>query len=157
MGIYLEIWRAKLKADLNRRYWEKLSRDYFSFGNYAKIFLALMTSGTVASWSIWIELESLWKTLSSIAAVLSIILPILKIESLLDKMANLKGEWTQLHNEYNFLWISRERKNEEELQENYRRLKQKEAEIEKKEIQLPYKVSNILKIQNEIKCSLGLN
>ena len=53
------IWEAALDADLNLRYWDHLSRRYSAWDKYAKIFLAIMSSSTVAGWGIWNEINIL--------------------------------------------------------------------------------------------------
>ncbi len=44
------IWDSLLDADLNIRYWGYLSRRYYCINRFIKIFLAIIASGTVASW-----------------------------------------------------------------------------------------------------------
>ena len=39
------------------------SRRYSAWDKYTKIFLAVMSSSTVASWGIWDEIDLLWKRL----------------------------------------------------------------------------------------------
>ena len=46
------IWDSMLDAEMNERYWSKLSKRYYKKEQRTKIFLAIMASGTVASWSI---------------------------------------------------------------------------------------------------------
>ena len=60
------IWDGRLGADFNKRYWNHLIRRYSKRDKYTKIFLATMSSSTVASWGIWDEIDLLWKSLSSI-------------------------------------------------------------------------------------------
>ena len=91
MNIITSIWGSMLDADMNERYWAQLSRNYHQKNKSIKIFLALMTSGTVASWSIWDEVDILWKVLSAIAAAISIAFPILKLEIMIERMSVLKG------------------------------------------------------------------
>ena len=71
------IWEAVLDADLNLRYWDHLSRRYSTWDKYTKIFLATMSSSTVASWGFWDEIDILWKGLSAVSAFTAIALPIL--------------------------------------------------------------------------------
>jgi len=47
------IWDSMLDADMNVRYWAGLGRCYYKKDITYKIFLAAMSSGTVASWGIW--------------------------------------------------------------------------------------------------------
>jgi hypothetical protein len=104
------IWEAVLDADLNLRYWDHLSRRYSAWDKYAKIFLAIMSSSTVAGWGIWNEINilwtdlSLWKGLSAISAVTAIALPILDWQRKIGEVSNLKGKWSRISRAYENLW-----------------------------------------------------
>ncbi len=104
------IWEAALDADLNLRYWDHLSRRYSAWDKYAKIFLAIMSSSTVAGWGIWNEINilwtdlSLWKGLSAISAVTAIALPILDWQRKIGEVSNLKGKWSRISRAYENLW-----------------------------------------------------
>ena len=106
MEIKKAIRDSMLDADLNVRYWGHLSRQYYKTSRFIKIFLALIASGTVASWGFWQDIELLWKILSGIAAVLAIILPILGLEKKIDTMSILKGIWIEVVNGYVFVCLS---------------------------------------------------
>ena len=86
------IWEAVLDADFNVRYWGHLSRRYSVRDNRIKIFLALMSSSTVASWGIWNEVNILWKILFSISSVTAIIFPFLNLQKKNGEMSNLRGK-----------------------------------------------------------------
>ncbi|MYE89264.1 hypothetical protein F4X33_09750, partial [Candidatus Poribacteria bacterium] len=98
------IWEAVLDADLNLRYWDHLSRRYSAWDKYTKIFLAIMSSSTVASWGIWDEIDLLWKCLSAVSAGTAIALPILDWQRKIGEMSNLKGKWSRISRAYENLW-----------------------------------------------------
>ncbi len=156
MKIKKAIWDSMLDADLNVRYWGHLSRQYYKTSRFFKIFLALMASGTVASWGFWQDIELLWKILSGIAAVLAITLPILRLEKKIEEMSILKGKWIELKNEYEFLRITMENKNLNELEQEYKRIKDKEIEVSKEEKTLPLKEKLANKCYQEVLKSRGL-
>lgn len=157
MNIITSIWESMLDADMNERYWAHLSKNNHQKNISIKIFLALMTSGTVASWSIWAEVDILWKVLSALAAAISIVFPILKLETMIERMSVLKGKWSRILNEYEFLWLSRECKNDSELLEEFKTIRKEEIEVSIEEKNLPYKKKLILKIQDEIIRARGLS
>ena len=98
------IWEAVLDADLNLRYWDHLSRRYSTRDKYTKIFLATMSSSTVASWGFWDEIDILWKGLSAVSAFTAIALPILNWQKKIGEMSNLRGKWSRISRAYENLW-----------------------------------------------------
>ncbi len=154
MEISKAIWESVLDADLNERYWAHLSRNYHKQNRYIKIFLAIMASGTVASWSFWADIQVLWKILSAIVAIIAIISSILKLETAIEHMSTIKGKWKRVLSDYEILWISRKDKIENELIEEYKRIKDEENEIDEKNF--PIKEKLILKIQDEVIKSRGI-
>ncbi|GAF87360.1 unnamed protein product [marine sediment metagenome] len=156
MQLRTAIRNSMLTADLNVRYWGYISRRYYKTAMTMKIFLVIMASGTVASWGIWQEIELLWKILSGIAAILSIILPILRTEEKIDKTSFLKGKWIEVKNDYEFLWDTKENKNLNGLTQEYKRIRDKETKVSKKEKNLPYRSMLIAKCYKEVLKSRGL-
>lgn len=155
MEIKKSIWDAWLDAELNERYIAHFKRSYYQRDKYTKIFLAVMTSGTVASWGIWGDIQLLWKILSALTAVTAIALPFFKLENAIEKLSNNIGRWKQIRTKYEMLYLSRENKSNDDLIREYGEIKNKEHEIE--EDNLPNKKNLIIKIQNEIIVSKGLN
>ncbi len=99
------VWDRLLGADFNKRYWNHLIRRYSKWDKYTKIFLATMSSSTVASWGIWDEIDILWKGLSAISAVTAIALPILDWSKTISRMSDLAGKWSRIEYEYENLWL----------------------------------------------------
>ena len=149
------IWESMLDADMNERYWTCLSRNYFKRDRYIKIFLAVMTSGVVASWNFWADIQIIWKVLSAIAALTAIISPIMKLEKSVENLSAIKGKWKKVLSGYEILWLSRNDKKEDELIAEYGKIKEKEDEID--EQNFPVKKKLILKIQDEVLKSRGIS
>jgi len=154
MEISKAIWESMLDADMNERYWAHLSRNYYKEDRCIKIFLALMTSGVVASWNLWSNVQIIWKALSAIAAITAIISPILKLEKSIDALSTIKGKWKRVLGEYEILWLSKINKSEAELIKEYTIIKEKESEID--EENYPVKKKLILLIQDEVLRSRGI-
>src|SRR2546423_763950 len=71
---------------------------------WTKIFLAVTSSSTVATWGFWTDVAWLWKSLSAISAVLAVALPILDWNRKLSELSDLHGRWVQIRNEHENLW-----------------------------------------------------
>ena len=155
MEIHKAIWESMLDADMNERYWTWLSRNYFKQDRYLKIFLAVMTSGVVASWNLWADIQIIWKVWSAIAALTAIISPIMKLEKSIEHLSTTKGKWKKALGEYEILWLSRNNKKEDELFAEYGKIKEKEDEID--EHNFPVKKKIILKMQDEVLKSRGIS
>ena len=152
------IWESMLDADLNERYWGYLAERYHKKEKYTKIFLAVMTSGTVASWGFWSQVEILWKILSSLSALLAIALPIVNWPKMVEAMIDLKQKWFQIRSDYEMLWIEVEDgiNDKEKVKRELKRLKDKEARISQKEANLPNDKKLIRRCWKEVIASRGL-
>ncbi len=150
------IWDSMLDADMNARYWGYLTRRYYNKDKYSKLFLAAMSSGTVASWGFWANVEIIWKVLSAISALIAISLPILNYQKLIESIAEQKREWTHLKNEYESLWLSLKTKNQKEIVSEYKKIKVHETIKTKDESKLPYDRELIMSCYGEVLRSRGL-
>lgn len=130
-------WKAMLDADFNARYWRYMVLRFARRENYAKIFLAVVASASVASWSLWIEIQWLWKTLSAIAAIVAVAMPIIDVPRKTELMTDAYGGWLQLMNEYEDLWRSRESSNDRTFAAKLTSLKTREVDVAKKTAKLP--------------------
>ena len=153
------IWEAVLDADLNLRYWDHLSRRYSRWDKWTKIFLAIMSSSTVAGWGIWNEIDLLWKGLSAISAVTAIALPILDWQRKIGEMSNLKGKWSRISRAYENLWEDLLLgPTTTELVEEYRKVRNEmEGEEDNTAPDLPHDTKLIQRCRDEILESRGLN
>ena len=146
------VWEAMLDADLNFRYWDHLSRRYSAWDKYTKIFLAIMSSSTVAGWRIWNEVDILWKVLSAVSAGTAIALPILNWQKKIGEMSNLRGKWSRISRAYENLWedllLGR---TSTELVEEYRRIRNEmEGEEDNTAPDLPRNKKLIKRYRDEV-------
>lgn len=153
------IWDSMLDADLNARYWSYLSQRYYSRDKYSKIFLAVMSSGTVASWQFWNAMPFVWKGLSALSAITAIALPILNWSKAIENMVRLKQQWTELKNGYEMVWLSyrNQSKSSVDIEAELLRLKKKETDTSKDEVNLPNDKTLLYKCRSEVLKSKGLN
>lgn len=105
-----QIWKEMLTAELTQLYWEKLGHTYRSYDRNSKIFLAISTSSTVASWTLWVQVDILWKILSGLSALIAIVVPVLRWEYFIEKTSELKEGWLDVSHEYQNLWLKVETK-----------------------------------------------
>ena len=152
-----ELWESILDADMNTRYWSSLARRYSNRDRNSKIFLAIMSSGVVAGWGIWIHISFLWKMLSSLAAILAITLPILNYQKLIIKTSDLAGRWMQIQIDYQNLWLTLEQTPSETLIKQYKDIKDKEVEAAKMEQTLPIDNKLIGLCYSDVLSSRGIN
>jgi len=145
-----------LDADMNVRYWGYLGRRYYALDKYSKIFLAVMSSGTVASWGIWTDIDILWKVLSGISALIAISLPILNFQRQIELVTAQRREWLYLKNEYDNLWLILTAKAAEEVVKEYKKLKTREITTTKDESKLPHDEKLLNKCYQEVLVSRGL-
>ena len=152
------LWDSMLDADMNARYWSYLSRRYYNYDKYSKIFLAIMSSGTVASWGFWSETQWLWKGLSAISALLAIAIPIVNWPKMISNMVALKQYWTEIKIDYEMSWLELESgKTETDVAKYYKKTKEKEAKVAVKEANMPNSKKLVKRCWLEVIKSRGLN
>jgi hypothetical protein len=157
MAISKAIWDSLLDADLNVRYWREMSGFYFKLDRRVKIFLAIMTSGTVASWQIWSSCPVLWKVLSGIAALTAIASPLLGYDERIKRTSVLVGQWVEVRDEYDVLFSTMKNRTQSELATEFKRIKYKETDVSKKEGDLPVKERLRDRCYREVLRSWGLD
>ena len=153
------IWDSMLDADLNERYWGHLSKRYYDRDKLAKIFLATMTSGTVASWGFWSDIEILWKILSAVSALLAIALPILNWPKSIQSMVYLRQKWSQIKSDYELLWLDAKNANDnqEKFRKELKKIKTRENSLSQKESNLPNDQKLLKKCSQEVLISRGIS
>jgi len=147
-----------LDADMNAKYWKYLVKRYSARDKGLKIFLAIMASGTVASWGLWESIPWLWKTLSSSAAIVAIAQPVLNYQKNIEQMSTLAGKWGELRIEYEDLWLQIKNNNDSsELERTYKNHRKIESSLQSKETKLPDDKKLLRKCFDEVIKSRGLN
>lgn len=154
------IWNSLLDADMNERYWSQLSKRYYKKEKWTKILLAIMASGTVATWSIWSEYEQLWKFLSSLSAIVAIALSILNWPKIIQSMNVLTEKWSLIKSDYELLWLDVKKriedKDEVRIKKALKNLMTKESTLSQKEANLPDDPKSLQRCMNEVKKSRGI-
>lgn len=154
-------WETLLNADLNCRYYHCLGSRYAAYDRWARIFLAVTSSSTVAGWGLWSEYSFAWKTLSSISALLAIALPILDWSKSAAKIADVKAEWYRLKAEYEILWVEIESESisSDAAVRRLKSIKDKQAKLNASfsRLNLPHKSRLVSRCYNEVLESRGLN
>ena len=151
------IWELILDSDMNVRYWKYLVRRYSNYDKFSKIFLALMSSGTVASWTIWNNVPLLLQFLSSCSAVIAVALPILNFQKNIETMSDLSGKHAQIKNEYESIWSTLSRtSNIEKITQQCEKIKEKEVSLVKQESKLPKKKKLLLQCHKEVLKARGV-
>jgi hypothetical protein len=131
------LWRSLLDADQNARYWRAMTLRYVRRERATKIFLAIVSSATVAGWGFWREIGWIWQSLSILAALISVALPIFDVPRHVESMVELHEKWCQLLNDYEGVWTVRASIADADVQERIRKLKTTEVELSKKAAKLP--------------------
>lgn len=152
------VWNSMLDADMNGRYWKYLTERYSKRETSLKIFLAIMTSSTVAGWGIWEGNVLIWKYLSAFSALLAIALPILNYPKRIESMSELAGIWGELRIGYENMWLDISNyPDKNTLIRTYKTYRVTESSLAKKESKMPNEKKLIKKCQEEVKQSLNLN
>lgn len=103
VSVVTVIWNSASDAELNVRYWDHLCRRYYVIDRVFKIFLAVISSSTVAGWGFWKEVDVVWKTLYGFSVVTALALPILDFRGKTQIMAKVGEKWAQVSVQYDIL------------------------------------------------------
>jgi len=116
-----------------------------------KIFLAVVSSGSVASWTLWQQYAWLWKCLSAVAAVAAIASPILAYPRMIERMTKLRTRWWQQMTDYERLWAEWDSRDDEaELDAAFDNIKAAELPITDEETTLPHNRGLLRDCQTEV-------
>lgn len=151
------IWKSLLDAELNVRYWKKLVQRYTKYDRLLKIFLAAISSGAVAGWSLWGDYPWAWKFLSSSSALVAIALPILNFQRQIESMSLLCGKWFELKVAYEEQWRKiNDSSDTKQIEAAYNRTKKHEAQLVQKETKLPHDEKLLQECFSEVKTAYGI-
>lgn len=151
-----DIWNAMLTADMNARYWATLSRRCIRRDKWSKIFLAIMSSGTVASWGLWGQLTMLWQTLSGASAVVAVALPIIGMHETISKTSEVHGKWVQLWQSYEKIWRDFNAGRRQEAERDFNQLRDRAVEAQTMEASLCHNKALLKDCQEEVMRSRGI-
>ncbi len=126
-----------LDADMNVRYWKGLAQKCLWKDRSGRIFLAVISCGTVAGWSIWENWPTVWKFLSCLSTLVAVILPFMKYESTIKDVAYLSGKWLEVLQEYEGYWRRIESGEDAKgIEKQYMKTKAKERPLVEKEAKI---------------------
>lgn len=150
-------WEGMLNADKCVRYYDALAGRFHARDLYSKIFLATMSSGTVAGWAIWSDVPALWKVLSGGSAILAVALPILNISKKVEVANRLKSEFGDIQRDYEMLWAKIDDESPKQVETELRRIWQKEAKLAPFENTMPGNDKTLIReCQREVVHARGL-
>lgn len=149
------IWESLLDAEMNVKYWGYLARRFVKRERWLKIILAITTSSTILSLSVWQSHPSGPVILGVVNAVLAISLPFLHYSESIETMANLRGSWSQLSVEYDRLW-QRAKKVDSDYENEFRLLKERTVQLSVLETRLPNDPKLVRRCQQEVCRARGL-
>lgn len=150
------IWESLLDADMSSRYWGRAARLYQNCERGAKIFLAAVSSSTVASWLVWQQIAWLWQSLSAGAAIIAVALSILNLGSIVEAMVRAAEKWALLRASYDRLWAALPQMSDTVALTKFDELKVREVELSSAEARLPHIQKLIQKSYDEVFSSRGL-
>lgn len=127
------IWRRYLDAELSVCYWNRLAHRYGFIDKSMKILLAVTSSSTIASWTLFSEYPFSWKLLSAVSALVAVCQPILKYADKLEKVSQVRGEWIQLAEEYEDLWDDHAELSDNQLRSALKRFRRREKQLSRTE------------------------
>lgn len=151
-------YKRILSAQLNHCYYAQLSRRYDRNDTNVKIFLAVVSSSTVASWALD-TITPIWQALSVISAAIAIALPILSWHKRIEESAGISAGWFQLQQEYDSLWLRIESYSVStaDVQRDLDDLKSREGPLAEKAVRLPSDKKLIESCHQEVLDSRGIS
>ena len=151
------IWRGLLDADMHVRYYRHLAQRYRGRDRVIRIFLALTTSGAIASLSVWDYAPWAWTILTSVSTVTAVILPFLKWPEVVEVSSNQYGKWNQIRNDYEDLWAKEGGLDDQAAHRHLAQIQNKEQELAPFETKVPYDKDLLEESQQEVMVSRGIN
>ncbi|MBZ0258133.1 hypothetical protein K8I31_18860 [bacterium] len=131
------IWEQKLLSELNVLYWTKIGKRIHLRDRWSKIFIAVLSSGAVASWLI-ADYPAAWKLLSSLTAITSIIISFMNWSDQIQKISDFRSNWIDVLRLIDqFLLEYEENAQEENLNEKIEEIRIQVDKIKKAEFLLP--------------------
>jgi hypothetical protein len=124
------IWNAMLDAEMNVLYFEYLGNAYAKKDKCLKIFLAIISSGSVASWTIVSGYDIIWKILTIVTALIATVYPFLGWNEQLRKISSIRSHWIEIFHDTESLWIEySEKPSKRGLKDNLRIIKKDIAKV----------------------------
>lgn len=127
-----KIWYLLADCKTNEKFSGYVLKKYQLWDFALNVFLALMTSASVASWAYWQTNQGLWITLIAISQVLSITKPYFLFPKYIKAFAEKVVRWQEMSIDVEELWesINRAPGAEEDCNKKYFELKRQIAKFD---------------------------
>lgn len=105
---------------------ELLYCKYQKYERNINVFLAVMSSGSIATWAIWKKLDLLWASLIALSQLITAIRPYFQYHKYVKELGSksLKSEYLNIEFERLWDYCQRDKISEEEIEDRYYALKQ---------------------------------
>jgi hypothetical protein len=127
-----------------------------------KIFVAISSSVSIASWKLWSQTEGwcnwslVWQIILGLSAVAAVAMPILNLSKVSQRAADLYGKYAALLVDYEELWLQVDNLSDQVLLTKYISLRRKETTLSKAEPDMPNDKRLVQQCQNEVEKGKGL-
>jgi hypothetical protein len=156
-----QIWYALCNVNFKAYLIGILVSKYQRRARSINIFVALVTSSSVAGWTIWDKYKTIWGIIIVVSQVVNIIKPYIPYTKFVNKLNSMSQEFNSLTVDYEKLWY---KYNSHKIDENvasneYFDLKKKLNELLKFDDDIVFSVSNNdkNKANEKMKCYLKSN
>jgi len=154
----LFVWRAMLDADMNARYWRYMVRRAMFLDNSMKYLIAATTSSTAPGLLFLQAYQPIWNILVVVSALMALALSILDYKTKIERLFFLSEHWARLRHDYEYLWHTMKNYSDpKSLNDTVKKLKDREANLDKKEIGLPIIKRLLNRCFDEVKKARGLD
>ena len=153
------IWYAMLDAEYMVKFTDRLGKRYYKYDMSSKMLLALTTSSSFLSLTIWGYFPILLEFLTALSAIIAIAIPIVNLPKSMRILVERADKWGVLSFKYEKLWEERNSYNEDDLQAEYKQIRDEELRsIEKEEVvfNLSLSMKEKEKCKKEVLKSRGL-
>ena len=122
-----KLWYNLLDVKFKSIYYDELATYYQVIDRRMNVFLALASSGSIASWAIWEEFNFIWALIIAISTVINVIKPYFPYHKYVNEISKMSAQLDNLSWEYENLWFKfdRDKINEEQCFKLYMDLKKR--------------------------------
>lgn len=133
------VWNNLANIKFKAIYTFQCSRLADNIGRCYSLFIAIVTTSSVAAWAIWKKYPLLWACIVGLAQVLLIAKPYIPIINRDKDYLEMSFEFDNLYLRYERLWYAYEKGNlkEDDVEKRFYELRNNEIEIEKSHKQAP--------------------
>jgi hypothetical protein len=150
------LWDDMLTSEMNARYYEYLSRRYAKHSKSLIMFVAIASTGAIASLQIWkaqlawFHWSWVWDGVSIIAVCAAVIAPFLDFGTNSKKAFILAQTFTDHKNRYESLWLRRKELNPPALRQEFQLLREQLTRYPPDDSDFPRDRSLLTRCQAEV-------